>query len=146
MKTSSVLISEIFRPGIPALNRQNLYVVSILALVFLAGASAGALTMSLGLHGKLHPRGINSHGPSREVVLRSFKTNLDLTPEQTGEISMVLEDYRQYYESLREQLDDLRSSGESRVLQVLEPAQRDKFEKMITVLAPQLDSGREFTH
>jgi len=124
----------------------NLGIVSTLALVFLPGASAGALTMSLGLHEKLHPRGKDSRGPSREVVLRSFKTNLGLTPEQADKISMVREDYRQYYESLQEQLDDLRSSGESRILRVLDPAQRDQFEKMMTDLAPQLYSGGRLTH
>lgn len=53
---------------------------------------------------------------------------------------MVLEDYRHYYESLRDQMDDLRSSGRSRVLQVLSPGQRNKFEKMAIDLAPQRDS------
>ena len=124
----------------------NLRVVSTLVLVFLAGASAGALMMEFIFHEQLRPRVIGSREPSREVVLRSFKTNLGLTPEQADEISMVLEDYRQYYESLQEQLDDLRSSGESRILRVLDPAQRDQFEKMMTDLAPQLYSGGRLTH
>jgi hypothetical protein len=119
---------------------QNLRVVSTLMLVFLAGASAGALTMSLGFREKRRPAAaIASRRPNREMVLQNFKTNLGLTMEQAKEIALVLEDYRHYYESLQDQLDDLRSTGKSRVLQVLGPAQREKFEKIMTDLAPQLD-------
>jgi Spy/CpxP family protein refolding chaperone len=121
---------------------RNPRVVSTLVLVFLAGASAGAFGMRFGLHDKLH-RTVSaaSREPSREAVLQNFKTKLDLTNEQTDQIAMVLEDYRQYYESLQEQLDDLRSTGRNRILQVLAPPQREKFEKMMSDLAPQLDGS-----
>jgi Spy/CpxP family protein refolding chaperone len=121
---------------------RNRRVVSTLVLVFLAGASAGAFAMRFGLHDKLH-RTVSaaSREPSREAVLQNFKTKLDLSNEQTEQIDMVLEDYRQYYESLQEQLDDLRSTGRNRILQVLAPPQREKFEKMMSDLVPQLDSA-----
>lgn len=119
----------------------NVRVVSTLALVFLAGASAGALSMHFGLHARLHPGVVGKREPSREAVLRRFRTNLVLSTEQSEQISMVLEDYRHYYESLWDQLDDLRSSGKKRILQVLNPAQRAKFEKMTIELGPQLDGG-----
>jgi hypothetical protein len=51
---------------------------------------------------------------------------------------VVLQDYSHYYESLQDQLDDLRSTGLSRIQQILQPSQREKFEKMRTELAPQL--------
>lgn len=141
---STFIIADILRPS-KALNWQNLRVVSALVFVFLAGASAGALTMSLGIHETLH-RKIDSREPGRESVLRSFKTNLGLTAEQSNEIAMVLEDYRRYYESLRDQLDDLQSTGKNRILQVLNPTQRDKFEKLMMDLAPQLASGGKLDH
>jgi len=98
--------------------------------------------MRFGLHDKLH-RTVSaaSREPSRDAVLQNFKTKLELTDEQTEQIAMVLEDYRQYYESLQEQLDDLRSTGRNRILQVLAPPQREKFEKMMGDLAPQLDAA-----
>jgi Spy/CpxP family protein refolding chaperone len=120
---------------------QNPRVVSTLLLVFLAGASAGALTMRLGFHERHHtPVAIGSREPSREAVLQNFKTKLGLTTEQANEIAMILEDYRHYYESLEDQLDDLRATGKSRILEVLNPAQRAKFQKITTDLAPQLDN------
>jgi hypothetical protein len=120
---------------------QNPRVVSTLVLVFLAGASTGALTMRLGFHERFHTTvAIASREPSREAVLHNFKTKLGLTTEQTNEIAMVLEDYRHYYESLQDQLDDLRSTGKTRILQVLDPAQREQFQKLMMDLAPELDS------
>jgi len=113
-----------------------------LVAVFLAGASAGALTMSLGFREKLHTAvGRAAREPSREVILHNFKTKLGLTAEQANEITMVLEDYRHYYQSLQDQLDDLRATGKNRIVQVLDPAQRAKFEKLLMDLAPHLGSG-----
>jgi hypothetical protein len=118
-------------------------VVSTLAAVFLAGASAGALTMRFGLHEKLHPPvSIASREPSRELLLKNFKTQLGLTTEQSNEIALVLEDYRHYYQSLQGQLDDLQSTGRNRIVQVLDPPQRAKFEKLVMNLAPPQGSDR----
>jgi hypothetical protein len=109
-------------------------------LVFLAGAAAGMLGMQYGLHDRLH-RIVSASAPrdtSREAVLQDFKTQLDLSPEQTDQIAVVLKDFSHYYESLQDQLDDLRSTGHSRIIQILQPGQRAKFEKMMNQLAPQL--------
>ncbi|MCU1335938.1 MAG: hypothetical protein JWO19_1519 [Bryobacterales bacterium] len=118
----------------------NPRIVSTLLLVFLAGAATGMLGMRYGLHDRLHRVAASSppRESSREAVLQDFKTKLELSPEQTDQLAVVLEDYRHYYESLQDQLDDLRSTGKSRILQILQPGQRDKFEKMMNELAPQL--------
>ncbi|HXP84240.1 MAG TPA: hypothetical protein VN841_05945 [Bryobacteraceae bacterium] len=121
---------------------RNARAVLTLVAVFLAGASAGALSMHFGFHEKPHPPvAMASREPSREVILQNFKTKLELTTEQTNELTMVLEDYRRYYQSLQDQLDDLRATGRNRIVQVLDPAQRAKFEKLVMDLAPQLGSG-----
>lgn len=114
---------------------QNPRIFSTLLLVFLAGATAGAVSMKFGLHDILH----RSAAPaSKEAVLQKFRTDLNLTPAQTGKISLVLDDYRQYYQSLQDQLDDIRATGKMRILQELDPAQRDKFQKMMGEIPPQL--------
>ena len=99
--------------------------------------------MRYGLHDRLH-RVVAASAPPREsnheAALQDFKTKLDLSPEQTDQISVVLQDYSHYYESLQDQLDDLRSTGLSRILQILQPGQREKFEKIRSELAPQLNS------
>jgi len=56
---------------------QNPRIFSTLLLVFLAGATAGAVSMKLGLHQVLHPS-----APTPASVLQKFRTDLDLTPAQ----------------------------------------------------------------
>ena len=123
----------------------NPRIASTLLLVFLAGAAAGMLGMRYGLHARLHPVAAASapRESSRNAVLQDFKTKLDLSAEQTDQIAVVLEDFSHYYESLQDQLDDLRSTGHSRIVQILQPGQREKFEKMMTELAPQLGETKK---
>ena len=98
--------------------------------------------MRYGLHDKLHKTvaaaSLLPHETGKEAVLQNFKTKLDLSQDQTDQIAVVLEDYRHYYESLQDQLDDLRSTGRTRIVQILQPGQREKFEKMMDELVPQL--------
>jgi hypothetical protein len=99
--------------------------------------------MRLGLHDRLRG-GVSSatsaatREPSRELVLRKFQSELDLTGDQSEKLAMVLDDYGRYYRDLQDQLEDLRSTGKNRILAILNPDQRDRFEKMMNDLAPQL--------
>lgn len=114
---------------------QNPRIFSTLLLVFLAGGAAGAVSMKFGLHEILH----HSTPPaSKEEVLQKFRTDLNLTPAQTEKISLILDDYRHYYQSVQDQQDDIRATGKMRILQELDPAQRDKFQKMMGEIPPQL--------
>jgi Spy/CpxP family protein refolding chaperone len=119
---------------------QNPRILSTLMLVFLAGAASGALWMQLGLHDKLHHTSDSAASP-RDQVLQKFKSELDLSPAQSDKIARVLEDYTQYYQSLQDQLDDVRATGKTQILQILDPKQRGKFEAMMDQLAPQLQGA-----
>jgi len=113
----------------------NPRIFSTLLLVFLAGAAAGAVSMKFGLHDLLHR---SSPVASKEDVLQKFRAELNLTPQQADRISLVLDDYRHYYQSVQEQLDDIRATGKMRILQELDPSQREKFGKMMGEIPPQL--------
>jgi Spy/CpxP family protein refolding chaperone len=117
---------------------QNPRIFSTLLFVFLAGATTGAVSMKFGLHELLHRGSPPASPASKEAVLQKFRTDLNLTPAQSDKISLVLDDYRQYYQSVQEQLDDIRATGKNRILQELDPAQRDKFQKMMGEIPPQL--------
>ena len=124
---------------------KNPKVISTLVFVFLAGAVSGALTMRLGLHEKLHrtvtaAASRSAANPGRDALLQRFNTELNLTGQQTTQIAAVLDDYRHYYQSLQDEIDDIRATGRSRIMEILEPGQRDKFEKMMIELAPQLEA------
>src|ERR1700722_10193601 len=139
---------------------QNPRVLTTLTLVFLAGAATGALVMQLGLHDILHrPKPASaapsvtaqttteksgpavSHASGHDAMLTKFQTELALSGDQTAKLALVLDDYSQYYQSLQDQLDDLRATGKNRIMLILDPEQRAKFEKMMNDLAPQLTNG-----
>ena len=123
---------------------RNPKVITTLTFVFLAGMACGALLMREGLHGKLHrtvAAASTAPGQSpRDTVIQRVRTELNLTPDQTQQIGAVLDDYRHYYQSLSDQLADVRSTGKNRILQILDPAQRERFEKMMNDLYPQLEA------
>lgn len=124
---------------------KNPKIIGTLVLVFLAGAAAGAIGMQLGLHERLHRAvAAASAKPARRVaandaLMQRFKTELNLSGEQTEKLAMVLGDYRHYYESLQDQLDDVRSTGKKRILQILDQDQRARFERIMGDLQPQLE-------
>ncbi len=114
---------------------QNPKVLTTLFLVFVMGAFAGAISMQFGLHRLLHP-----HAPSpslslradrKDVFLDTCKKELDLTPQQAEKISLVLDDYKSYYENLQIQLEDIRATGKTRILQLLDDKQKAKFEQLL---------------
>jgi hypothetical protein len=96
--------------------------------------------MQLGLHDKLH-HSVSAAASPRDAVLLKFKSQLGLSPAQSDKIAKVLEDYTQYYQSLQDQLDDVRATGKTQILQILDPQQRGKFEEMMNELAPQLQGA-----
>ena len=113
-------------------------------MVFLAGAASGVLWMDFGLHDKLHRIAVTNPvvtpQPNRETVIQRFNSELELTPDQSQKIASVLQDYTQYYQSLQDQLDDLRATGRTQILQILNPEQRVKFDKLMTDVVPQLET------
>lgn len=124
---------------------KNPRVIATLAVVFLAGAAVGALSMQMGLHERLH-RTVSAASPqpvrkasTNDALVQRFKTELDLSSDQTDKIAMVLDDYRHYYQNLQEQLDDVRATGKIGILRILNPEQRAKFEKIMGDLQPQLE-------
>jgi len=123
---------------------QNPKVISTLVVVFLAGAAAGALAMQLGLHDKLHRTAAAASKPvplaAKDAVLQRFKTELNLSAAQAQQISSILDDYRHYYQSLQDQLDDVRALGKTRIVQILDDGQRQKFDKMMNELQPQIEA------
>jgi hypothetical protein len=117
---------------------QHPQIISTLLLVFVAGGATGALVFRLLRVHQFAAAAPITKEPSRDAVLQRFKTELDLSPDQAAKIAIVLEDFSHYYESLQEQQTDLRATGKNRIVEILNVEQREKFEKMMAQLAPQL--------
>jgi hypothetical protein len=99
---------------------ERVAIVSLL-LVFLCGAVVGAVVMSYWVHPGLHG---SPPGTSLSMSTREWKEQLDLTDEQMHQLTSILDDFSHYY-------DYLLADGNSRVMQILNPEQKVKYQRMI---------------
>jgi len=98
-----------------------------LALVFLCGAAAGALVMDFGVHRTRIPSFETPAG--KALYFERMQRELNLTPAQSEQMQSVLNDFWQYYRTVL-------SDGKQRVEALLNPEQRQKFEKMLQQQLP----------
>jgi len=94
--------------------------LATLLLVFLCGGVVGAIAMNL----RAQSRSSFWTETGKAAYLERFKKDLDLTPEQTERIELVLDDFSKYYRTVL-------SEGRWRILSILKPEQREKFELMM---------------
>ncbi len=93
-----------------------------LVLVFLCGAVAGAVVMSYWVHPGLHGNRVGVNGMTMST--EEWKKKLDLTDDQTRQLTSILDDFSHY-------MDDLLADGNSRIVHILNPEQKLKYEQMI---------------
>ena len=98
--------------------------VLTILLVFLTGAIAGAVAMNLGAHKYMHRSVPFWTEGGKEVWLQRWKKDLDLTPEQTQEMTLILDDFGMYYRNV---LND----GKARILRLLNEQQKRKFDQLL---------------
>jgi hypothetical protein len=113
-------------------------VLLLLLTVFLCGMAAGALALRLTGVAAARPTVTNWKDASREITIAHLKSELDLTEDQAREVETVLDDYVLYYQNLQGQLDDVRAQGRDRILKILNPEQKKKFNKMMNDLSAKL--------
>ena len=92
-----------------------------LVLVFLCGMVSGALLMNYS-HTRGHEAARGHFG--RQFELQHLHKELDLSDEQTRQLSMILDDVAKYY-------DNVLSDGQTRVMQMLDEQQKIKFQKLL---------------
>lgn len=93
-------------------------------LVFLCGAVLGGVVLSYLDHAHLHgtpPLAVSSGMP---VSIREWKEDLNLTDQQTMQLNSILDDVFRYY-------DNVLADGNTRILQILNPEQKRKYEQML---------------
>src|SRR4051794_3948180 len=109
---------------------QNPRILYTLIFVFLSGVGAGALTMRYGFPREKHRTAYGQPG-GKEISIQRFKSELNLTPDQTKEFETVLDDFMMYYQTLQAQMDDVRLTGKQRLVRILNDDQKQKFEHML---------------
>jgi Spy/CpxP family protein refolding chaperone len=101
------------------------------ASIFVAGVLAGALVMQLGLHDWMHRSAGYYPVGDKQQTLQQLSKELDLTPAQSEQLAMVLDDFGMYMQMLQSQMSDVRSNGKERILRILDDKQKLKFERML---------------
>jgi hypothetical protein len=114
---------------------QNWRVLTMLSSVFLCGALAGALTMRAGLHNTLHRLG-GAKNERSQLTYQRLTKELNLNPQQAGQLSSILDDMFKYNQDLQAQIEDVRATGKNRIRQILSPQQRQDFERICNELPP----------
>jgi len=100
---------------------ERLAIVSFL-LVFLCGAGVGAIAINYWGQNRIHGSQPGNEGMSMSV--REWREQLDLTEDQTRQLTSILDDFSHYY-------DNLLADGNSRVLLILNDSQKRKYQLMI---------------
>jgi Spy/CpxP family protein refolding chaperone len=100
-----------------------------------AGALSGAVTFRTAriLLRPNPPVTAASSGTSlrdKEQAMAMLQRELNLTAVQKDQVAAILDDYKRYYGNIQDQVEEVRATGKSRILQVLDPEQRTKFEKL----------------
>jgi hypothetical protein len=91
------------------------------ALIFLCGAVTGALVTNL----RHQPGRVVDRGTfSSHIEVERLHKKLNLTDEQTRQLSMILDDVAKYY-------DNVLSDGQTRVMQILDDGQKAKFRQLL---------------
>src|SRR5262249_52503393 len=99
--------------------------ITTITLVFLSGAITGAVAMNLGAHKWMHRTSAPFYTVGgKEVWLQRWKRDLKLTPEQSQEMAVILDDFGVYYRNVL-------SDGKARILRILNDEQRRKFDKLL---------------
>ena len=114
---------------------RNPKIVGILLLVFLSGSGAGAF----GLRYFYRQQSKNVNSPywregGKDISLQKFRKELDLSEDQAKEVELVLDDFMKYYQTLQAQMDEVRANGKERILQILNPGQKERFGRMMSDL------------
>jgi hypothetical protein len=108
----------------------NLRILSTLLLVFLCGAMAGALAMSLGFHKWIHRSAPHWDEAGNQISVPRLTKELDLTPDQTRQLEAELDDFVKYYHAVQAEMDEVRATGKNGILRILNEEQKRKFEKL----------------
>lgn len=111
--------------GAISFRNQKLACLGTFLLVFLCGALAGAAIMTnTSLHQRFHRAAPFWTEAGKQISLEKWKAELNLTPDQTEEVTSILEDFAKYYRSVT-------AGAKSKILNILDEEQKKKFEKML---------------
>jgi predicted PurR-regulated permease PerM len=102
---------------------ERVAIVSLL-LVFLCGAALGAVAMSYWTRHRPLVHAARTGGAGMNMTVDEWKQQLNLSDEQTRQMTSLLDDFSHYY-------DDLLSFGSTKILNILNDDQKARYREMI---------------
>lgn len=113
----------------------------IVVTVFVIGFAAGAL--SLNLYERLNPSSKNNGRGGAEVFLKKISNEVGLKSEQEDQIKKILDETREKYRAVREEMEPamkgfeprfnaVREESRNRIRALLTPEQLPKYEEMVS--------------
>ncbi len=109
----------------------NPRLVLVLLLVFSSGALTGALAMRYGLRSQPEPPAAFYTIGGKQVAVDQLARELELDQFQAMQLEMILDDFVMYVQMLQTQMDDVRASGQARILSLLNESQQAKFHQIV---------------
>ena len=103
-------------------------VSALLAAVFLAGVLSGGVGMRVWDKQTAPPA--DPVLAESQLALERLSTELDLKPDQVGQVQTILDQYIMLEADLMSQMRALQNQGRAEILKILDQQQRSKFEAM----------------
>lgn len=100
-------------------------VLAILLAVFMAGAAVGAMVTKAGIR-----RAQQAQAAADNLTLAQLQKELDLTKDQSEKLKSILDDMVRYREEMDSSVESYRATGKHRILDILNPTQRTRFEEL----------------
>jgi|ERR1700733_9395456 hypothetical protein len=116
----------------------NRKAVALLFLVFVLGIALGAVGLTVVnrrvFGARLRPIGAGP-GPDQTRPVVRLTHDLSLTPDQTKQVSVILNDMQSKYDAIRvqttPQFEQVRQTGREQIRELLTPEQQPKFEEFL---------------
>lgn len=119
------------------MKKERIRAAVFVLLVFACGALSGALGVNL--WDRVHvsadapAASAGPHVPSttRKRAVKWFAEELQLAPEQTEQLSRILEETRASYKEHEREIDEVRHEAHNRIRHILNDQQREKFNALL---------------
>jgi hypothetical protein len=108
----------------------NPRVLAIFAVIFLCGATFGAVGMRAFLHARMPFSDTRIIEAARAMPPQILAQRLNLTIEQRKAVMAQLDEYAKYYQNIEEERSDVARHGIGAIRQCLNEDQRRMFDRM----------------
>jgi len=107
--------------------------VALVAAIFIAGAASGALGMRMFERhiASAEASGRAAYQDQTLIALDRLTNELSLNQDQVDRVETILDECIMMEADLLTQIRELQQHGRERILEVLEPSQRERFRRMI---------------